>query len=88
MKKSCIVVVKRQAEQGGQKRPKYNVGEPISSYGIEWCSFSQNPFIDDIAFSKQTLYIRLRPHRQKLENGPPPSFRNLVLKLVLKGSSL
>ena len=55
MQKKNVVVVKRQAEHGGLKRPKYNVGEHISSYGIEWCSFSQNPYIDDIAFSKQTL---------------------------------
>ena len=60
-KKCCIVVVKRQAEHihgaehGGQKHPKYIVGEPISSYGIEWCSLSQNPYVDDIAFSKQTI---------------------------------
>ena len=82
MEKGCIVVVKHQAEHGGQKCPKYNAGEPISSCGIEWCSFSQNPYIDDIAFSKQTLYVRLRPHRQKVGNGPPPSFRNWMVKLI------
>ena len=71
-KKCYIVVVKHQAGQGGQNIPKYNVGEPISSYGIEWCSFIQNPYIDDIVFSNQTLYFRLRPHRQKVGNGPAP----------------
>ena len=75
-KKCWIVVVERQAEHGGQKRPKDNVGGPISSHGIEWCSSNQNPDIDDIAFSKQTLYVRLRPHCKKVGNGPPPSFHN------------
>ena len=76
------MVAKQQAEHGGQKRSKYNVGEPISSYGIEWRSLSQNPYIDDIVFSNHTLYVRLRPHRQRLGNGPQPSFRNMVVKLL------
>ena len=41
-KKCCIVVKNPQAEHGGQKDTKHNVREPICSYGMEWCSFSQN----------------------------------------------
>ena len=85
-KKRCIVVIKHQ-EYGGQNVPKYSVAEPTSSYGIEWCSFSQNPYIDDIVFSKHTLYVRLRPHRQKVGHGPPPSSRNLVVKLLAQRPS-
>ena len=58
-KKCCIVVVKRQAEHGGQKRPKYDVGEPISSYGIKWCSFSQNPYVDVLRFQNK-LYMHIK----------------------------
>ena len=39
-------------------------------------------YIDDIVFSNQTLYFQLRPHRQKVGNAPPPSFRNMVVKLL------
>ena len=81
-KKCCTAVVKLQAEHGGQKRSKHNVREPISAYGIEWCSFRQNPYIDDIVFSNKTLYVQLRPHRQKVGNGPLPSFLNMVAKLL------
>ena len=44
-KKCCIVVIKHEAEHGGQNVSKYNVGETISAYGIEWCSFSQTPYL-------------------------------------------
>ena len=81
-KRCRIIVAKHRAEHGRQKRPKCNVGEPILSYGIELCSFSQNPCVDDIVFSNQTLYVRLRPHRQKIGNGPPPSSRNMMVKLL------
>ena len=80
-KKCCIVFVKLQVEHAGQKRPKYNVGEPISLYGLEWCSLCQNPYVDDIVFSYQTSYVRLRPHRQEVGKGLPPSFQNMVVKL-------
>ena len=81
-KKCCIVFVTLQVEHAGQKRPKYNVGEPISLYGMEWCSLCKNPYVDDIVFSYQTSYVRLRPHRQTVRNGPPPSFQNMVVKLA------
>ena len=43
--KKGIVVVKHLAEHGGKTVLKYNVGEPISSYRIEWNSFIQNQHI-------------------------------------------
>ena len=49
-----MIIVKHQPEHEGQKVPKHNVGESISSYGIEWCPFSQNPCIDVTVFSNQT----------------------------------
>ena len=82
MQKSAVMVVKHQAEHGGHKLSKYNVEEPISSYGTEWCSFSQNSYIDDIVFLNHTLYVRLRPNRQKVGKGPNPSFRNMLVKLL------
>ena len=81
-KKWSIVVAKHQAYTEIKNFLSINnVGEPISSYGIKWRSFSQNPCIDDAVFSNQTLYFRFRPHRQKVENAPTPDFRNLVVKL-------
>ena len=56
-KNCCIVFVKLQVEHAGQKRPKYNVGEPIYLYGMELCSLCRNPYEDDIVFSYQTSNV-------------------------------
>ena len=66
--KCFILVIEYHAKHGGKQRSKYNAGDPISSFGIEWCLFSQNPHISDSVFSNKTL--------------SPPSFRNLVVNLL------
>ena len=45
-----LLYCKHQAENGGPKVPKYNVGELISSSGIDSYSLCQNQRLDDIVF--------------------------------------